>query len=110
MHAPNMQVEHIRCVVAYASDIIFSGVSLNPHRRKGVKTASLSLDHSVWFHRPVRADDWLLYVIESPFAGGGRGFVTGQMFNRKGELVASLTQECLIRKPKPQNQNPKAKL
>ncbi|URE29025.1 Acyl-CoA thioesterase [Musa troglodytarum] len=83
------------CVVAYASDIIFSGVSLNPHRRKGVKTASLSLDHSVWFHRPVRADDWLLYVIESPFAGGGRGFVTGQMFNRKGEVVVFYI--CLIK-------------
>ncbi|KAJ8467686.1 hypothetical protein OPV22_030238 [Ensete ventricosum] len=99
-----------RCVVAYASDLLFSGVSLNPHRRKGVRTASLSLDHSIWFHRPVRADDWLLYVIESPFAGGGRGFVTGQMFNRKGELIVSLTQECLIRKRTPQNQNPKAKL
>ncbi|CAD5163891.1 unnamed protein product [Musa acuminata subsp. malaccensis] len=65
-----------RCVVAYASDIVFSGVSLNPHRRKGLRAASLSLDHSVWFHRPVRADDWLLYVIESPYASGGRGFVT----------------------------------
>ncbi|WOL10110.1 hypothetical protein Cni_G18864 [Canna indica] len=76
-----------RCVVAYASDLLFSGVSLNPHRRRGVKASSLSLDHSIWFHRPVRADDWLLYVIESPSGSGGRGFVTGQMFNRKGEVI-----------------------
>ncbi|XP_042376367.1 acyl-CoA thioesterase 2-like isoform X1 [Zingiber officinale] len=99
-----------RCVVAYASDLIFSGVSLNPHRRRGVKTASLSLDHSIWFHRPVRADDWLLFVIESPSASGGRGFVTGHMFNQKGELIVSLTQECLIRKPNQKSQVPHAKL
>ncbi|XP_073001522.1 acyl-CoA hydrolase 2 [Typha latifolia] len=90
-----------RCVVAYASDLVFSGVSLNPHRTRGLKTASLSLDHSMWFHRPVKADDWLLYVIESPSTYGGRGFVTGRMYNRKGELVVSLTQEALIRKAKP---------
>ncbi|TYG88658.1 hypothetical protein ES288_A12G039100v1 [Gossypium darwinii] len=52
-----------RCVVAFASDLIFSGVSLNPHRRKGFKSASLSLDHSMWFHRHLRADDWLLFVV-----------------------------------------------
>uniref|UniRef100_A0A0D9W833 acyl-CoA hydrolase n=1 Tax=Leersia perrieri TaxID=77586 RepID=A0A0D9W833_9ORYZ len=89
-----------RCVVAYASDLLYSGVSLNPHREKGLKTYSLSLDHSIWFHKPVKADDWLLYVIESPSAHGGRGFVTGRMFNRQGELVMSLTQEALIRRAK----------
>nr|CAD1844828.1 unnamed protein product [Ananas comosus var. bracteatus] len=99
-----------RCVVAYASDLIFSGVSLNPHKQKGMKTLSLSLDHSMWFHRPVKADDWLLYVIESPVASGGRGFCTGRMFNRKGELIMSLTQEALIRKAKPPQQLPKPKL
>ncbi|KAJ6804421.1 acyl-coenzyme A thioesterase 8-like [Iris pallida] len=51
-----------RCVVAYASDLIFAGVSLNPHRKWGERTSSLSLDHSMWFHRPISADDWLLYV------------------------------------------------
>ncbi|XP_039124739.1 acyl-CoA thioesterase 2 isoform X2 [Dioscorea cayenensis subsp. rotundata] len=71
-----------RCVLAYASDLLFVGVSLNPHRRKGLKTTTLSLDHSIWFHRTVKADDWLLYSIESPSACGGRGFVTGLMFNR----------------------------
>jgi acyl-CoA thioesterase II len=79
---------YYRCVVAYASDLLYSGVSLNPHREKGLKTYSLSLDHSIWFHKPVKADDWLLYVIDSPSAHGGRGFVTGRMFNRQGEVYA----------------------
>ncbi|KAG8477424.1 hypothetical protein CXB51_030985 [Gossypium anomalum] len=92
-----------RCVVAFASDLIFSGVSLNPHRRKGFKSASLSLDHSMWFHRRLRADDWLLFVIVSPTASVTRGFVSGQMFNRKGELVVSLTQEALLRMARPPN-------
>ncbi|KAL5215287.1 hypothetical protein ABZP36_004439 [Zizania latifolia] len=99
-----------RCVVAYASDLLFSGVSLNPHRKKGLKTYSLSLDHSMWFHKPVKADDWLLYVIESPSAHGGRGFVTARMFNRQGELVMSLTQEALIRRAKTPGQTPRPKL
>ncbi|XP_039063666.1 acyl-CoA thioesterase 2-like isoform X2 [Hibiscus syriacus] len=86
-----------RCVVAFASDLIFSSVSLNPQRRKGFMSASLSLDHSMWFHRQLRADDWLLFVILSPTSCVTRGFVSGQMFNRKGELVVSLTQEALLR-------------
>ncbi|KAK6260681.1 hypothetical protein SCA6_015155 [Theobroma cacao] len=92
-----------RCVVAFASDLIFSAVSLNPHRKKGFKSASLSLDHSMWFHRHFRADDWLLFVIVSPTACVTRGFVSGQMFNRKGELVVSLTQEALLRMARPLN-------
>ncbi|KAJ8459616.1 hypothetical protein OPV22_032542 [Ensete ventricosum] len=92
-----------RCVLAYASDLIFGGIILNPHRRRGLKIASLSLDHSIWFHRSVRADDWLLFVIESPSASGGRGLSFGRMFNRRGELIMSLTQEGLIRKAKQQN-------
>ncbi|KAJ0565611.1 putative palmitoyl-CoA hydrolase [Helianthus annuus] len=87
-----------RCVAAYTSDLIFLNVSLNPHREKGLKTSSISLDHSMWFHRSFRADEWLLFVISSPTAYNARGFVSGEMFNRKGELVASITQEGLIRK------------
>ncbi|PIM99965.1 Acyl-CoA thioesterase [Handroanthus impetiginosus] len=90
-----------RCVAAYASDLIFLQVSLNPHREKGLKSSSVSLDHSMWFHRPFRADDWLLYVINSPNAHSARGFVSGQMFTRKGELVVSLTQEGLLRRARP---------
>ncbi|XP_064982244.1 acyl-CoA hydrolase 2-like isoform X6 [Musa acuminata AAA Group] len=99
-----------RCVLAYASDLIFGGISLNPHRRRGLKIASLSLDHSIWFHRSVRADDWLLFVIESPSASGGRGLSFGRMFNRRGELIMSLTQEGLIRKAKQQNEDLNSKL
>ncbi|XP_020879543.1 uncharacterized protein LOC9311090 isoform X3 [Arabidopsis lyrata subsp. lyrata] len=78
-----------RCVVAYASDLIFASISLNPHRREGMSVAALSLDHSMWFHRPLRADDWLLFVIVSPIASESRGFATGKMFNRKGEFVCA---------------------
>lgn len=79
-------VINCRCVVAYTSDLIFLGVSLNPHRTRGLKANSVSLDHAMWFHRPLRADDWLLFVITSPSAYNARGFVSGQMFNRKGEV------------------------
>ncbi|XP_061371577.1 acyl-CoA hydrolase 2 [Gastrolobium bilobum] len=87
-----------RCVVAYASDLIFLQVSLNPHRGKGLKTRAVSLDHSMWFHRPLRADDWVLFVIFTPSACNARGSVSGEMFNEKGELLVSLVQEGLMRK------------
>ncbi|XP_052191840.1 F-box/kelch-repeat protein SKIP4 isoform X3 [Diospyros lotus] len=74
-----------RCVVAYASDLIFLQVSLNPHRKRGLKPTSTSLDHAMWFHRPFKADEWLLFVMESPTAFNARGFCSGQMFNQKGE-------------------------
>ncbi|XP_058200161.1 acyl-CoA hydrolase 2 [Rhododendron vialii] len=99
-----------RCVAAFASDLIFLSVSLNPHRKRGLKTSSVSLDHSMWFHRPFRADDWLLFVILSPAAYNARGFCSGQMFNTKGELVVSLTQEGLIRKARAPNSDLKSKL
>ncbi|KAJ3680498.1 hypothetical protein LUZ60_016776 [Juncus effusus] len=99
-----------RCVVAYASDLIFANISLNPHKKRGLKTTSLSLDHSMWFHRPVKADDWILYAIESPTAFGGRGLCTGRMYNIKGELIVTLTQEALIRKARPPQQPPKPRL
>ncbi|KAJ8900490.1 hypothetical protein K2173_025267 [Erythroxylum novogranatense] len=86
-----------RCVAAYASDLIFFQVSLNPHRTRSLKTAAVSLDHSMWFHRSFRADDWILFSITSPVAHNARGFVSGHMFNRKGELIVSLTQEGLLR-------------
>ncbi|KAJ0112669.1 hypothetical protein Patl1_00439 [Pistacia atlantica] len=59
----------------------------------------------MWFHRSFRADDWLLFVIVSPIAYNGRGFVTGEIFNRKGELVVTVTQEALLRTPKTPNSN-----
>ncbi|CAO2835633.1 unnamed protein product [Amaranthus hypochondriacus] len=89
-----------RCVVAYASDLLFIEVSSNPHRKRGLKISVLSLNHTMWFHRPVKADDWILFVMESPSAHSGRGIVAGRMFNRSGELVVSLAQEGLIREAK----------
>ncbi|KAL3026738.1 hypothetical protein AAZX31_03G009200 [Glycine max] len=99
-----------RCVVAYASDLIFLQVSLNPHREKGFRTRSVSLDHSMWFHRSVKADDWVLFAIFTPSAYSARVFVTGQMFNQKGELLVSLVQEGLARKINPGNSAIKSKL
>ncbi|XP_020213453.1 uncharacterized protein LOC109797737 isoform X1 [Cajanus cajan] len=99
-----------RCVVAYASDLVFLQVSLNPHREKGFRTRSVSLDHSMWFHRSLRADDWVLFVIFTPSAYNARAFVTGQMFNQKGELLVSLVQEGLARKISPPNSTIRSKL
>lgn len=86
-------------LLAYASDFSFVGTALQPH---GVSSWSkfiqlVSLDHAIWFHREVKLDDWLLYSIDSPWAGNARGFVRGSIFNRAGELVASVAQEGLIR-------------
>jgi len=89
-----------RYLLAYASDFSFLGTALDPH---GVSsfTPSMqvaSLDHVMWFHRPFRCDEWLLYAVDSPSASGARGLVRGQFFDREGRLVASCAQEGLIRK------------
>lgn len=86
-------------VLAYASDWGFLVTALQPH---GVtlltpKMQVATIDHSMWFHRPFRLDEWLLYVIESPSASGARGLVRGEIYNQKGELVASAVQEGLMR-------------
>ncbi|MCO5554830.1 hypothetical protein L7F22_008365 [Adiantum nelumboides] len=87
-----------RCVAAYASDFRLLNVSLRPHRDiAGYNTRSLSLDHSMWFHKSFRADEWLLHVIESPRASNGRGLVLGKIFTSSGELVVSTVQEGVIR-------------
>ncbi|GAA0143503.1 esterase [Lithospermum erythrorhizon] len=99
-----------RCVVAYASDLIFLNVSMNPHRQRGLRSSAVSLDHSMWFHRPFRADDWILFVITSPAAYNARGFVSGQMFKRNGELIVSLKQEGLLRKMQTSTSAPVSKL
>ena len=86
-------------LLGYASDFHFLTASLQPHAvtwmTPGLQMASL--DHAMWFHRPFRFDDWLLYVVESPSASGGRGLVRGRFFTRAGQLVASTMQEGLIR-------------
>jgi acyl-CoA thioesterase-2 len=87
------------CVLAYASDLTLLGASLLPH---GIiigdrRIQPASLDHALWFHRPFRADEWLLYDQASPSASGARGFATGRLFSEDGRLVASVAQEGLIR-------------
>ncbi len=86
-------------LLAYMSDLDFMSTSMLPHRRLHTRETmrGASLDHSLWFHREFRADEWLLFAKESPNASGARGFVRGHFFNRKGELVATAAQECLIR-------------
>ena len=87
-------------LLAYASDFSFVTTSLNPHAvnfwQPNMQVASI--DHAMWFHRDFRMDDWLLYSMESPTAGGARGMARGQIFDRQGRLVASTMQEGLIRK------------
>jgi len=88
-----------RSVLAYASDMTLLDTSLFAHGR-GVFDRDLqvaSLDHALWFHRPFRFDDWLLYSEDSPSASGARGFSRGQLFTRDGILVASVAQEGLTR-------------
>lgn len=89
-------------LLAYASDFGLLTTSLLPHGKsvwqRDMQIASL--DHSLWFHRNLRADQWLLYATDSPWAGNARGFNRGSIFNRAGQLVASSTQEGLIRQRK----------
>jgi acyl-CoA thioesterase-2 len=92
-----------RAVVAYASDMGLMATSMMPHgvnwMTPGMQTASL--DHAMWFHEDFRADEWLLYAMDSPWAGHGRGMNRGSVFTRDGRLVASVAQEGLIRKREP---------
>lgn len=86
-------------LLAYAADFNFLVTAVQPHGvsflSPGVRMATI--DHAMWFHRPINIGEWLLYSIDSPNASGGRGYVRGQFFNQQGELVASSTQEGLIR-------------
>lgn len=87
-----------QCVMAYASDMGILSTCTLPHGMSfmsGLMTASL--DHAMWFHRPFRADEWILFAQDSPAASGSRGFNRGMMFTMDGTLVASVAQEGLIR-------------
>ena len=88
-------------VLAFASDYSLLESVLRRHgaawATPGLKVASL--DHAMWFHRPARADDWLLYTHRSPSASSARGLVQGSMFDRSGHLVATVTQEGMVRIP-----------
>jgi acyl-CoA thioesterase II len=88
-----------QCVLAYASDMTLLDTSLIPHGRTVFESniQGASLDHALWFHRPFRADEWLLYAQDTPSASGARGFSRGLIYNQRGELVASVAQEGMIR-------------
>lgn len=86
-------------LLAYASDFGLLTTAMLPHGvsvwQKFMQVASL--DHSIWFHQPIRMDEWLLYSMDSPWAGNARGFSRASIFNQAGQLVASVAQEGLIR-------------
>jgi len=86
-------------LLAYASDFEFLPTALQPHGLSFLQANMqvATIDHAMWFHRPFRMDDWLLYSVDSPSASGGRGLVRGQFFNSQGELVASTIQEGVMR-------------
>ncbi|XSG81737.1 MAG: acyl-CoA thioesterase II [Methyloligella sp. ZOD6] len=88
-----------QCLLAYASDFTLLDTALIAHGRFVFDPTLMlaSLDHAIWFHREFRADEWLLYVQDSPSSFGARGFCRGTVFTRDGLLVASTTQEGLIR-------------
>lgn len=95
---PDTTIAH-QAVLAYASDYGLLATALLPHalsiRTPGLQVATL--DHAIWFHRPFRADEWLLIAMDSPAAHGARGFARARIFTRDGRLVASLAQEGLMR-------------
>jgi acyl-CoA thioesterase-2 len=90
---------HHQALLAYASDYGLLGAALRPHGAsiRDPRMMVASLDHAIWFHKPVRMDDWMLYVADSPVTSGARGFTRGSFFTRAGDLVASVAQEGLVR-------------
>ena len=86
-------------MVAYASDMTLIDTAARPHPIEMLsdRIQNASLDHAMWFHRPLRADEWLLYSQESPSMSGARGLTQGRFFRRDGTLVASVVQEGLFR-------------
>ncbi|WP_129647421.1 acyl-CoA thioesterase [Peristeroidobacter agariperforans] len=89
-----------RCLLAYTSDYFLLGAASMDARMSSEREQlqMASIDHAMWFHRPARPDEWLLYVLDSPTASGARGFARGSLFTRDGRLVASTAQEGLVRR------------
>ncbi len=88
-----------RCLLAYVSDFHLLGTAGLPHaaKTKGATLVRASIDHAMWFHRPFRIDEWMLYATDSPSAAGARGFARGSLYRADGTLVASTAQEGLMR-------------
>jgi acyl-CoA thioesterase-2 len=95
---PDDPLLHV-CLMTYISDLTLIETALLEHGITMLdgRTTGASLDHAMWFHRPFRADRWLLYAQESPVAAGGRVLARGQVFTAAGDLVVSVVQEGLIR-------------
>ena len=95
---PDDQLIH-RAALTYLSDLTLIGAALLRHglHPNHPKVQAASLDHTIWFHKPMRADEWLLYRQASPVATGARGLALGELFSEDGTLVASVAQEGLIR-------------
>jgi acyl-CoA thioesterase-2 len=95
---PDDPLLHV-CLMTYASDVTLLDTVLIGHGLSWLdgRTSGASLDHAMWFHRPFRADRWLLYAQETPVASGARGLARGQVFTAEGELVVSVVQEGLVR-------------
>lgn len=88
-----------QCALAFASDLGLLATSLLPHPASlfSGEVYPASMDHSIWFHRPAKFNEWHHYTTDSPWAGGGRGFCRGAMYDQQGQLVASVCQEGMIR-------------
>jgi acyl-CoA thioesterase II len=88
-----------RCMLSYVSDYYLLSTATLPHALNYLsgRLMMASIDHAMWFHRPMRVDEWFLYSIDSPSASGARGFSRGSLFTREGRLVASTAQEGLLR-------------
>ncbi|HSZ38909.1 MAG TPA: acyl-CoA thioesterase II [Trebonia sp.] len=95
---PDDPLLHV-CLMTYASDLTLLDTVLIAHGESWYsgRVSGASLDHAMWFHRPFRADQWLLYAQESPSAAGARGLAWGQVYTESGELVVSVVQEGLVR-------------
>ncbi|MEP1538071.1 MAG: acyl-CoA thioesterase II [Paracoccaceae bacterium] len=97
----DIRMQH--CLLAYASDMDLLGSGLRPHGLTWFtgNAMAASLDHAMWFHQQTSFHDWHLYTMDSPWTGGARGFNRGMIYDRAGQLVASVAQEGLIRPIKP---------
>ena len=89
---PDDPLLHV-CALTYLSDLTLASTANLPYRKLPGQLAMVSLDHAMWFHRPFRADEWLLFAQDSPSAGNARGLSRGTFFARDGQLVASAVQE-----------------
>jgi acyl-CoA thioesterase-2 len=96
---PDDPLLHV-CALAYMSDLTLAGTATLLHDIPPNELMLASLDHAMWFHRPFRADQWLLFSVESPSSGDGRGLASGEFYTEDGRLVASVMQEALIRRMK----------